>query len=243
MAVHLTDPSELYGAKVLGNDGSKLGKVEGVYSDIATGRPEWAAVKSGFFGTDVSLVPLATAEFDGSTLMIPYNKAQLERAPRRDPWQELSPQDEAELFSYYGVGQPAARGPDTSGSDTDTDDAMTRSEERLRVGTETRPAGKVRLRKHVVTEQQQITVPVSHEEVRVEREPITEANRDKAMSGPPISEAEHEVTLHEERPVVEKEVHPVERVRLDTETVTEQRQVGGEVRKEEINIEDERDRK
>jgi uncharacterized protein (TIGR02271 family) len=240
MVVHLTDPSELYGVKVLGNDGNRLGKVEAVYSDNATGRPEWAAVKSGFFGTEVSLVPLATAEFDGSTLMIPYSKEQLERAPHRDPWLELSPQDEAELFGYYGVGAPATRGHDTSGPAAD--DAMTRSEERLRVGTETSPAGNVRLRKHVVTEQQRITVPVSHEEVRVEREPITEANRDEAMSGPPISEAEHEVTLHAERPVVEKEVHPVERVRLDTETVTEEREVGGEIRKEEITVEDDRDR-
>jgi uncharacterized protein (TIGR02271 family) len=239
MATHLNEPSELYGVKVLGNDGSRLGKVEAVYSDDTTGRPEWAAVKSGFFGTEVSLVPLATAEFDGSTLMIPYSKEQLERAPHRDPWRELSPQDEAELFGYYGIGEPAARGHETAGPSAD--DAMTRSEERLRIGTETRPAGKVRLRKHVVTEQQQVTVPVSHEEVRVEREPITEANRDRAVSGPPISEAEHEVTLHEERPVVEKEVHPVERVRLDTETVTEEREVGGEIRKEEISFEDERD--
>jgi uncharacterized protein (TIGR02271 family) len=115
---------------------------------------------------------------------------------------------------------------------------MTRSEEELRVGTEQREAGRVRLRKHVVTEQQQMTVPVSREEVRVEREPITEESRGAALDGPAISEDEHEVTLHEERPVVEKEARPVERVRLDTETVTDQETVGGEVRKEEIEVDD-----
>ena len=62
--------------------------------------------------------------------------------------------------------------------------------------------GRARLRKYVVTEQQQVTVPVSHEEVRLEREPITEANRGAAYSGPDITESEHEVTLHAERPVV-----------------------------------------
>ena len=94
---------------------------------------------------------------------------------------------------------------------------MTRSEEQMHVGVERREAGRARLRKYVVTEEVQQTVPVRHEEVRVEREPITEANRGEAMAGPEIGEAEHEVTLHEERPVVETKTVPVERVRMTTE--------------------------
>jgi len=78
-------------------------------------------------------------------------------------------------------------------------------------------------------------VPVSREEVRVEREPITDANRDQALDGPDISEEEHEVVLTEERPVVEKEVVPVERVKLGKETVTEEQQVNEQVRKEQID--------
>jgi uncharacterized protein (TIGR02271 family) len=120
--------------------------------------------------------------------------------------------------------------------DTD-DDAMTRSEERMHVGVERREAGRARLRKYVVTEEVQQTVPVRHEEVRVEREPITDANRDAAMSGPDIGEAEHEVVLHEERPVTETEAVPVERVRLTTEEHTEQETVHGTVRKERIAAE------
>jgi len=119
-------------------------------------------------------------------------------------------------------------------SGTARDDAMTRSEERLNVGTQQERVGRARLRKYVVTEQQQVQVPVSREEVRLEREPITDANRGTALDGPDISEAEHEVTLHAEQPVVETEAVPVERVRLGKETVTEQQTVGGEVRKERI---------
>jgi uncharacterized protein (TIGR02271 family) len=115
---------------------------------------------------------------------------------------------------------------------------MTRSEEELRVGTETRERGRARLRKYVTTEQQQVTVPVQREEVRVEREPITDANLDAATSGPAISEEEHEVVLREEEPVVEKRAVPRERVRLDTETVTDERQVAEEVRKEHIEVDD-----
>jgi uncharacterized protein (TIGR02271 family) len=126
-------------------------------------------------------------------------------------------------------------GEDTSGPETDN--AMTRSEEELRVGKTQRETGRARLRKYIVTENVQQTVPVEREELRVEREPITDANRDAAMSGGDLTEEEHEVTLHAEEPVVEKRAVPKERVRLDKETVTDERTVDEEVRKERIDAE------
>lgn len=131
---------------------------------------------------------------------------------------------------------PAA-GRGTAGGET----SMIRSEERMRVGTERHEAGRVRLRKYVVTEQQEQTIPLRHEEVRIEREPITEAGRGAAASGVTLSEEEREVVLHEERPVTKIETVPVERVRLTTEEVTEQKTVRGEVRKERIEAETETD--
>jgi uncharacterized protein (TIGR02271 family) len=115
------------------------------------------------------------------------------------------------------------------------DDAMTRSEERLNVGTERERVGTARLRKYVTTENVQTTVPVQREEVRLEREPVTDANADASYSGPDITESEHEVTLHAERPTVDTETVPVERVRLSKDTVTDEQTVGGEVRKEQID--------
>ena len=134
-----------------------------------------------------------------------------------------------------GISDAATVGRDTSGPTTD--DAMTRSEEQLDVGTHSRETGKARLRKYVVTETVTTQVPVSHEEVRVETEPITDANVDSALSGPEISEEEHEVTLHAEEPVVTKKTVPVERVRMETETVTGTESVSEEVRKEKIETE------
>lgn len=116
-------------------------------------------------------------------------------------------------------------------------DAMTRSEERLRVGTERFETGRARLVKYVVTEDVEEAVPVRHEEVRIEREPITEANRQEAMSGPAIAEDAYEVVLHDERPVVETEAVPVERIRLVTEEHVTQETVRGQVRKERIEVE------
>jgi uncharacterized protein (TIGR02271 family) len=139
-------------------------------------------------------------------------------------------------------GKTTGRGDraDTVGRDTSgptTDDAMTRSEDEVRVGTERRETGRARLRKHVVTENVEETVPVQREKVRVDREPITDANRDQAMAGPEISEEEHEVTLHTEEPVVEKRTVPKERVRLDKDVHTDEETVNEEVRKERIEAE------
>jgi uncharacterized protein (TIGR02271 family) len=119
-----------------------------------------------------------------------------------------------------------------------TDEAMTRSEEELRVGRRKAERGRARLRKTVETDRATATVPVEREELRVEREPITDANRDQAMQGPALSEAEHEVVLHEQRPVAHKEVVPKERVRLGTEKVKDQREVGRKLRKERIELEE-----
>jgi len=145
--------------------------------------------------------------------------------------------DRAETTSGM-AGTGYADAPGTVGRDTSgptTDEAMTRSEERLQVGTEQREAGRARLRKHIVTEDVSTTVPVSHEEVTLEREPITEANRGDALSGGDLTEEEHEVTLTEQRAVTNKETVPVERVRLGTETVTDHEQVDETVRKEVID--------
>ena len=244
---------------VYGSDGERIGQAGVVYLDDQTGRPDWVSVNIGLFGMKESFVPLAQAEVTDQGVTVPYTKSHVKDAPNVDPDNgHLSLEEEQTLFQHYGLdyGQDrstvggnltdaerhgdsrdlddsdAAVGHDTSGPTTD--DAMTRSEERLNVGTQQQEAGRARLRKYVVTEQQSVDVPVTREEVRVEREPITDENRDEALTGPDISEEEHEVTLREERPVVETEAVPVERVRLSKEEVTDQESVSGEVRKEQI---------
>ena len=97
----------------------------------------------------------------------------------------------------------------------------------------------MRLRKYVVTEEVQQTVPVRREEVRVEREPITDDNVDQAVDGPEISDEEHEVVLHEEEVVTEKRAVPKERVRLSKDEVTDEQVVSDQVRKERIEVEEE----
>ena len=238
----------------VGPDGNKLGTIEDIYLDQETGEPEWVALKTGMFGNKLSFAPLAQARQDEDSIVLPYEKDQIKNAPRVEADGALSQEEEAQLYRHYGLeyseahsdsGLPsggtsddADRGPvghDVSGPTTD--DAMTRSEEQLRVGTARRETGRARLRKYVVTEEETVTVPVQREEVRIEREPISDANLDDAMEGPAISEEEHEVVLHAEEPVVEKRAVPKERVRMDTDTVTEQETVTEQVRKERIDVE------
>ena len=111
-------------------------------------------------------------------------------------------------------------------------DEITLAEERLRVGTQRVESGRVRLRKFVTTEQVSTTVPVTREEVRIERQPITGGT----TAGTTLGNEEVEVVLHEERPVVQKEVVATERVRVDVDQVTENVQVTDSVRKEDIEV-------
>lgn len=244
----MTDAYQWQGRTMVGSDGEKIGKIAEIYEDPATGKPEWATVNTGLFGMKSHFVPLAGASPTGEDVRAEVTKDQVKDAPSVDPDGELSEAEERRLFEHYNVpytsegsttaqGAPqAANGRDANGASTD--DAMTRSEEELRVGTTQRESGRVRLRKYVVTENIQKTVPVSHEEVRVEREPVTDANRDAAEHGPDIAEAEHEVVLHAEEPVVEKRTVPKERVRLGTEAVEDEHEISKEVRKERIEVDD-----
>jgi uncharacterized protein (TIGR02271 family) len=204
---------------------------------------------AGLFKSKASFVPIHGASADGDRLVVAYDKRKVKDAPQVDDDGDgyLTPAEEHELYRYFereytSVESAQSTGGEPVGHDTSgptTDNAMTRSEEQLVVGTARQDSGRVRLRKYGVTDNVTTTVAVAHEEVRVEREPITDANIGSAMDGPAISEEEHEVVLHEERPVVEKEVVAKERVRLDKQTVNGEAEVNEKVRKERIEGPDE----
>lgn len=236
---------------VVDRAGQKIGKLDSLYRDQDGGQLEWALVNTGLFGSKSSFVLLRGATLRQDDVRVAFDKDTVKNAPRIDTGGELTPDEERRLFDHYGVAydqDEAARATgDTSRAGSDrwsepgSDEAMTRSEEELRVGTESRERGRARLRKHVVTEHQQATVPVRREEVHIEREPIDDTNRDAATSGPSISEDEHAMTLHEERPVTDTEVVPKERVRMSKNVETEHETVDADLRKERIDTDDDLD--
>ena len=255
---NFSDPSTMIGRTAVDSDGDKIGTIEQVYLNDASGQPEWVTVKTGLFGSKESFAPLQGATDRGDDVQLAVTKDVVKAAPNVENDGHTNDDEQKALWDYYAgqlgwntqtetsadyeyeaagradlAGDAGVKGRDTSGPTTD--DAMTRSEERLRVGTQQVEVGRAKLRKYVVTENVSQTVPLRHEEVRLEREPITDANVGDAMSGGDITEEEHEITLHAERPVVAKETVPVERVRLATQTVTEDQEVTEQVRKERID--------
>lgn len=247
-----TTIDRVIGTTAYDRDGDKLGKVGQVYVDTDSGRPLWASVHTGMFGLSESFVPLENATLEGDELRVAYEKDRVKDAPRVEADREISEEEQSQLWEYYGLsGSSSMNDYDTTGttggfdttrgaghdtSGPNTDDAMTRSEEQLSVDKRNVETGRARLRKHIVTENQTVTVPVEREEVRLEREPITDANRDDALRGADLSEEEHEVTLHEEQVVVDKKTVPVERVRVDKETRVDNERVSENVRKEQIDF-------
>lgn len=118
----------------------------------------------------------------------------------------------------------------------EADIEMIRSEERLRVGTESREKGRVHLHKYVDTETVQQTVPLTHEEIVIEREPIHNGETAGTFE---IGEDDRQIVLHEERPVVGKETRPVERVHVRKQAVRHEEVVEGQIRKERLEIDEE----
>jgi len=254
------------GRTLVDSDGDKIGKIADIYLDEDTDKPEWIAVNTGMFGSKVSFVPIEGASASGGDeIRVRHAKSAVKDAPNAEADGALSQDDEARLYSHYGMSYGEARSDsglpeggqsgqqrtaDTS-TTTDTterkgdagaaDNAMTRSEEELRVAKTKQEAGRVRLRKWVDTERVTETVPVQREEVRVEREAITDANRDKALDGPEITEAVHEIVLTDEKAIADTEVVAQERIRLDKEVVTEQETVTADLRKERVEVEGDTD--
>ncbi|WP_214403793.1 YsnF/AvaK domain-containing protein [Pseudonocardia lacus] len=226
------DPRAWVGYAVSGAGGEPLGRVATVYTDPETGAATFAEVDVG--GGASALVPLDRASADGDGIRVPHDAERVRTAPAHEPGANLSHDDVARLAEHYAQRSLVA----------DQEPGwMVRHEERLRVLTDTVVTGRVRVRKHLVTEERTFTVEVTREEITIEHEEVPAGERAglPAEENPaPIGEQVLELVRHEERVVVTKEVVPVERVRVIRYVVTEPEVVRGVVRREELDLQDPR---
>jgi hypothetical protein len=196
------------GRKLVDPGGGKIGSIEDIYMDDATGKPEWLAVKTGWFGHRVSFVPIVGASpGNGGDIVSRWDKAHVKDAPHAEPDGQLTVDEEADLYRHYGIQYAPATGtaggmgtapatdqaqaraqmeaqargraeaaaagaPGTAGTPDARAADVVRSEEELEIDKQQHEAGTVRLRKWVETEHVTRTVPVSHEEAHLRREPI-----------------------------------------------------------------------
>jgi stress response protein YsnF/sporulation protein YlmC with PRC-barrel domain len=248
------DVQRLVGADAYGADGEKIGTIGQVFLDDQTGDPVFATVNTGLFGMSENFVPLAEAAIgDGSTVDVGFDRDRVKGAPHVSPdGGHLSPEEEQTLYDYYGLTYASDSGYDDAGGGATyertvesqpvaDDDAMTRSEERLRVGKRREVSGRARLRKYVVTENVTVTVPVRREKAVLESVPAGEEADNDILTegiaeGAPATGEQPEIILHEEVPVVETVVKPVERVRLGSEEFTTEETVTEPVREERIEV-------
>jgi len=237
-------PETYLGKTAVDAQGDKIGTVGQVYINDESGVPDWITVDTGLFGTKEHFAPLHGSDFDGRTLVLPFGKDVVKGAPDVADSDHLDGNEQQSLDSYYErylgatethrrAGSEYVTGRVRGESKGNTEGYLTRSEEQLRVGTQRVEAGRARIRKFVVTEQQTVTVPVSHDEVRVIREPLQPGD---SVDGATIGEDSIDVALMQDQVHVDKRVVGVEKVRLATETVTEQQQVSETVRKEQIEM-------
>ena len=231
------------GYTVYDNAGSKIGKVDDLFLDESD-QPEYVGVKMGLLGTSSTLIPMeaATVDESNSSITISSDKETVQNGPTFDDDREITPEYENEVRSYYGLG--AAQAQSTGSYDTyeeeprsavthDDELRVQRSEEELRAGTREREAGSVKVRKRVRTDRERIEVPVKHEEVSVERVPVSgEATEAQ------IGEDEVSVPVTEEEVVVDKRAVAKEEVRLRKDVVEGTEVVEEDVRREEIDVED-----
>src|SRR5215210_4560584 len=222
----------------------KIGKVDDLFVDESD-QPEYIGVKMGFLGTHSTLIPLDVARVNDERQLIEVaaEKETAKNGPTFDDDREITPEFENEVYAYYGL-QPSSeqggsyeayQGEETASDVREEDELrVQRTEEELAAGTREREAGQVNVRKRVRTDREHIEVPTRHEEVSVERVPVSEGEATEAQ----IGEDEVRVPLTEEEVVVEKRPVAKEEVRIRKDVVEDTEVIEEDVRREEIDVDD-----
>ena len=229
-------------------NGEKVGKVDDLFVDEGD-QPEYIGVKMGFLGMSSTLIPwgaVSNVDDEGRTIAISVDKDTAKNGPTFSDDHEITPEFENQIYSYYGLqSAQATEEPGAyeayQGTETTTGDELRvqRTEEELRAGTTEREAGQVSVRKRVRTDREQIEVPTRREEVSVERVPVEDATATEAE----IGDEEISVPLTEEEVVVEKRPVAKEEVRIRKDVVEDTEVVEEDVRREEVEVDDQSSRR
>jgi uncharacterized protein (TIGR02271 family) len=204
------------GWDVYGSDDEKIGDVSGVAND------HFIIEKGFIFMTDVYVPMSAIASVGNERVYLTYTKDQVENQEWSSP-----PAGDGDA---YETDRATERDHAATGTDRDT---IERSEERLTVDKQREQSGSVRVGKHVVEEEQSVDVPVTREEVHMERRSV-----DRPASGEAISEDSVDVPVYEEHVEVGKEARVVEELEVGKTAETDTKRVSDTVRREEFDIED-----
>jgi hypothetical protein len=94
---------EWLGREALDADAETVGTVIATFVDEDNSAPRWLGVRTGEHGEDLTPVPIAGAEPTGAAIRLPYPAATIRTAPHVPPSEGLSPEQDEQLVSFYGL--------------------------------------------------------------------------------------------------------------------------------------------
>jgi uncharacterized protein (TIGR02271 family) len=222
------DDPDVRGWDVISADGRRIGAVDQLLVDEA-------AMKVRYLDVDVDDALVAGDRH----VLIPIGYARLEQANDRVFVDNLVATQVSTLPAY--AHGPVPRDTETQfgrqfgapGAGAGDEARIVRSEEELIVGRRRGDAGEVRVRKRVESEHVSRPVQLAHEEVTIERRPVTDPSM---AAAPRIESDEIRVPLMEEEAVVEKRVVPREELVVRKREVRENETVEADLRRERIEV-------
>ncbi|CAA9511021.1 MAG: hypothetical protein AVDCRST_MAG85-2342 [uncultured Solirubrobacteraceae bacterium] len=244
------NPADWIGRPIADVDGEPYGTLDELFVGKTTGEPEFAFVSVA--GKRVA-VPLRNARRADDVVILPLSPDLVREAPavQRDVTSIPAAAGER-VLEFFGLNGPSVAAPTAPTAPmspsapapapvAESDEVeVTRSEEELVVDKASYPTERVRLHKTIVEEEVTLTVTLRREELRVEREPLSDVDADaipdQGNGDAQLTDDELVFVLYAEQPVVQKRVVPVERVKVARDTIVEHARLTDQVRKERVEV-------
>jgi sporulation protein YlmC with PRC-barrel domain len=233
----MPDDADLRGYVMMDARGRTVGNVSSYWTDPATGRVHFAAVKTGLLRGALRLVPLRDARLDEArrVLHVPYERARILGAPTHPAERPLDRAEAEAALAHYRAAPPGTvlGAPPPAGE-------VVLHEEKAHVGKRVVEGGGVRLRKVVRRETIHVPVEVLREEIVVERvgpdemPPRSEMGR---IPEEPFREGSMFLPTWQEEPIIGKTTEVVGGVRASKVVDAHEENVRTEARREDVEVE------
>ena len=254
------DDPDVRGWDVVASDGTAVGEVEDLLVDTITMKVRYldVALDDDRFGVDDRhvLLPIGQARLDDDNddvlvtmdanaiaSLPPYTRGTFSREYETSLRQGFSggqavpaPTPDSDFYEHGDFDASRFLGSRRRGAEGEGVLRIVRSEEELAIGKRAVEAGEVWVRKTIETERVRESVPVTREEVTVERHPLEPGA--VAAGDVELGEETIRVPVTQEEVTVEKRVVPKEEVVIRKEAVQEERVVEDTVRRERIEVDD-----
>jgi uncharacterized protein (TIGR02271 family) len=183
--------------------------------------PNYVLVKKGLINKEKFYIPKDQVEsYDGDTLHFRISEEEVK----------------SKYMGEYPPSSGTSRAQNITDKPTTEETTVPITEERLGV-SKSQSTREATITKTPVTETKTIDVPVTHEEISVERRPVSETRTSSTTTDRPVeSEQEIRVPLKQEQVQVTKQPYVKEEVSVKKKPVTETKRISDQVTSEEVSV-------